>query len=455
MIPMRDGKRLHTKIFTPRQGPRGRHDGEPLPIIFKRTPYGIEGVGEQLQRVLQGARGRGLHLRAPGHPREVRVRRRLRDAAARPPSPGLRRGRLDDPTVDRRRHRHLRHHRLADQERAQQQRPRRHARRVVRRLDDDHGRDRAASGAQGHLAAGVARRHVAGRRLPSQRRVPIELRLRVRRDDGERQGRAAVLVRPLRHVRLVSEPRPARERQREVPARQDPDVERLRRASRLRRVLEAPDDDSAPDQREGADAERRGLVGPGGFLRTGRDLRRAREARHAGHQLSRRRAVAPRRLERRHRRFARRDSVRQQHRRVLPREDPGAVLRVLPERQGHARLSAGDHVRGRRERVAAMGSVAADETAPRRERCTSAPNETLARSSDRERIRRAGRDGSPGFDEYVSDPGASGAVSPAADPADVLPRRLEVVDVAGRGSALRRRSRRRAQLGNGAARSAT
>ena len=41
MIPMRDGKRLNTKIFTPRlrQG-----SGEPLPIIFKRTPYGIQGA---------------------------------------------------------------------------------------------------------------------------------------------------------------------------------------------------------------------------------------------------------------------------------------------------------------------------------------------------------------------------------------------------------------------------
>jgi putative CocE/NonD family hydrolase len=38
MVPMRDGKRLHTKIFTPR-GQTG-----PLPIIFKRTPYGIQGA---------------------------------------------------------------------------------------------------------------------------------------------------------------------------------------------------------------------------------------------------------------------------------------------------------------------------------------------------------------------------------------------------------------------------
>jgi predicted acyl esterase len=38
MIPMRDGKRLHTKIFVPRS------QAGPLPIIFKRTPYGIAGA---------------------------------------------------------------------------------------------------------------------------------------------------------------------------------------------------------------------------------------------------------------------------------------------------------------------------------------------------------------------------------------------------------------------------
>jgi len=40
MIPVRDGKRLNTKIFAPKD----RHD--PLPIIFMRTPYGIEGAEE-------------------------------------------------------------------------------------------------------------------------------------------------------------------------------------------------------------------------------------------------------------------------------------------------------------------------------------------------------------------------------------------------------------------------
>jgi putative CocE/NonD family hydrolase len=38
MIPMRDGVRLHTKIFTPKA------QAGALPIIMKRTPYGVEGA---------------------------------------------------------------------------------------------------------------------------------------------------------------------------------------------------------------------------------------------------------------------------------------------------------------------------------------------------------------------------------------------------------------------------
>src|SRR5262245_61751716 len=44
MIPTRDGTKLHTLIFTPRlrQG-SGEAGAAPLPIIIKRTPYGIDG----------------------------------------------------------------------------------------------------------------------------------------------------------------------------------------------------------------------------------------------------------------------------------------------------------------------------------------------------------------------------------------------------------------------------
>jgi uncharacterized protein len=38
MIPARDGVRLHTKIFTP------KNQNGPLPIVMQRTPYGVEGA---------------------------------------------------------------------------------------------------------------------------------------------------------------------------------------------------------------------------------------------------------------------------------------------------------------------------------------------------------------------------------------------------------------------------
>jgi len=47
MIPMRDGVRLHTKIFAPRDQ-RG-----PLPVVMRRTPYGIEGAAGELGGYLQ------------------------------------------------------------------------------------------------------------------------------------------------------------------------------------------------------------------------------------------------------------------------------------------------------------------------------------------------------------------------------------------------------------------
>ena len=178
MISARDGVRLHTKIFTPKNQSGAAADRHEAHALRHRRG------GRRVHALLQGAGGRRLHLRVPGHPREVRVRRQLRDAA-----PGTSTGRHHEP---RRRHRHLRHHRLAAEERAEPQRPGRHARRVVRRVDHHHGGGRAAPGAEGHLAPGVAGGHVAGRRLPPQRRLPSELRLRVRHDDGDRPGRAAV-----------------------------------------------------------------------------------------------------------------------------------------------------------------------------------------------------------------------------------------------------------------------
>jgi uncharacterized protein len=44
MIPMRDGVKLFTKIFTP------KNQAGPLPLIFRRTPYGIDGAAGSFTR---------------------------------------------------------------------------------------------------------------------------------------------------------------------------------------------------------------------------------------------------------------------------------------------------------------------------------------------------------------------------------------------------------------------
>jgi uncharacterized protein len=46
MIPVRDGIRLHTEIYTPKNA------AEPLPILFERTPYGISAADKGYSRML-------------------------------------------------------------------------------------------------------------------------------------------------------------------------------------------------------------------------------------------------------------------------------------------------------------------------------------------------------------------------------------------------------------------
>ena len=106
MIPMRDGVRLHTEIYVPKNSP------QPLPFIFERTPYGVtddeNGIATKFAIyremvpagyifVFQDIRGR---YKSEG---QFVMLRRPRDPR--------------DPQRHRRRHRHLRHHRLAAEER--------------------------------------------------------------------------------------------------------------------------------------------------------------------------------------------------------------------------------------------------------------------------------------------------------------------------------------------------
>ncbi len=85
-------------------------------------------------------RGR-LHPRHPGRARQVRLRGRLRDE---PPA-----ARAAESHQRRPLHRHVRHHRLAREAHAREQRQGRHTRHFVRRVPAAHGARESAPGTQG------------------------------------------------------------------------------------------------------------------------------------------------------------------------------------------------------------------------------------------------------------------------------------------------------------------
>src|SRR5262250_3097487 len=57
MIPVRDGVKLHTEIYTPKNAK------EPLPILFERTPYGISAPNGGMS----GSLYRYAHMFADGY----------------------------------------------------------------------------------------------------------------------------------------------------------------------------------------------------------------------------------------------------------------------------------------------------------------------------------------------------------------------------------------------------
>ena len=171
-----------------------------------------------------------LHHRVPGRAREVRLRGRLRDdapaARAREPDRGGSRDRL------------LRHDRVAGEERAGEQRPRRHDRRLVRGLHDRHVDGASASGAESRGAVRADGRRLDGRRLVPQRRVPPARRARVHLRPGSgAQGRPQVVVRRVRRVRHVPARRLGRRAGAGARSRSARLLARARRAHELRLVV--------------------------------------------------------------------------------------------------------------------------------------------------------------------------------------------------------------------------
>ena len=103
MVPMRDGVKLHTLDLHAQEPDREPPDHlHPHAVRHRRR-------GRIVRQLVRRDGEGGLHLRLPGHPRTVHVRRPVRHA-----SPATRQ---EGPQVGRRSERHVRHDRLDAQER--------------------------------------------------------------------------------------------------------------------------------------------------------------------------------------------------------------------------------------------------------------------------------------------------------------------------------------------------
>ena len=407
MIPMRDGVRLHTKIFTPKDATG------PLPFIMKRTPYGVEGAAGNLNGymsdmaedgyifVFQDIRGKygsegTFVMQRPAcpeaRPRPIRMAPRAgptrEPASALGSSPASTRA----PTPTTPSSGCCTTCRATTAASACWASPTTAGPRSWRAL-------RAAPGAEGDLAAGLARRHVAGRRLPPQRRVPPELRLRVRGHDGDRARRRSsspsTATTPTTGTCQLG---PLANVERGVPARHafPPGTTTWRTpttttSGSARRMIPYITAVKVPTLNVAGWWDQEDFYGP---VRIYEALEQFDTATPATTWSSGRGTTAAGH-EARATRSARSTSAATR-RSTSVRTGPGALVRVLAEGRGYARPAGGAHVRGGQQRVAALGRVAA-----KARRRAAEPVLPALRSISRSRPPLNAEDA---FDSYVCDP---------------------------------------------------
>ena len=253
MIPMRDGVRLHVKIFTPanQQGP--------LPFLMTRTPYGVEQSERTLDNSLKALADEGyifVFEDIRGRYKSEGTFVMQRPARAPGDTASIDEGTDTYDTIDW----------------------------LLKNVPDNNGRVgmMGVSYSGWTTIMGALEPHPALKAISPQA-SPADMWLG---DDFHHNGAFRLSYGFEYAVRMETdkEQKPfgfdrydtydwylrlgsLANVDSQVPAREDPDVERLRRAPRLRRVLEAPDADPAHHTGDGADAQRRRLVGSGGLLR--------------------------------------------------------------------------------------------------------------------------------------------------------------------------------------------
>ena len=181
-IPMRDGKKLFTAVYVPKDASAAKT----YPILLNRTPYGVGPYGADKYKTTLGpseaaCRGR-LHRRLPGRARPLDVGGRVRGRAALPPREAARRD--IDETTDT----------YDTIEWLLKNVPKHHNGRVgiwgisYPGFYAAMGTIDAHPALEGRLAPGAHRRLVHGRRLPPQRRLLPAPRLQLLRRTSAARG---------------------------------------------------------------------------------------------------------------------------------------------------------------------------------------------------------------------------------------------------------------------------
>src|ERR1022692_2802493 len=438
MIPVRDGVKLHTVIFAPRDA------RERLPILLERTPYGAMADEKDL-------RARSAHLIADGYIfafQDIRGRftsegqfvmqRQVRD-------------KRDPKAIDESTDTYDTIQWLLDNVKG-------HNGRAgilgisyggwltTMALLDPHPALKAVSeqASPADMFLGDDFHHNGAFRLSygfEYAALHAQLWVRVCRAAGNIQrDQHQLRVRPRRHLSVVSHSGRAAECRSEQLSWQDTHLERLRQPPELRPVLAEAGVRAVHWCRhwssEGPESERGRLVGPGRFLRSGEDLRAVRKERPRSSELPGGRPLESWRLGAPRRQQTWRDFFRQQHQQILPHAHRSALVRLLAERQGHARLPRSH---GLSDRVESLGEV-------RRVAAAGCPEPQSVFAREWRAVFRFARGRRRGVRQLHLRSGAPSALPASADQPDLSGRRLACV--AGGGSAVRGQPPRRADMGD-------
>ena len=356
-IPMRDGVKLFTSVYVPKDAGASKR----YPILLNRTPYSVAPYGsdaypdsvgpseaaakEGFIFVYQDVRGRFMSEGQFVDMRPFNPAKGPKDVDESSDTWDTIDWLLKNVPLPQRQGRGLGH--------------------LVPGLLRGDGRDRRPPGARRRLAPGADRRLVRRRRLSPQRRLLPAPRLqllhllRQAAPRADHEVAAALRPRHRRRLRVLHAGRTDAEPRPEVPQGRRGLLEGGHGARELRRLLAGPQHAAAPEGHQARRAHRGRLVRRRGPLRRARDLPVDRVAEPRDREPPGHGPLAARRLVAGHGGRARQGDVRPADLEVLRGADRAAVLPLLPQGRRRPEAARGLRLRDGCQRLARPRRLAA------------------------------------------------------------------------------------------------